>query len=81
MVLLQILKKFIKEVLILTNLKPCPFCGGDAKLKTIIDSDHYIYYVKCSNTRCKVRAYTLVYRKKHEAIQAWNRRTIKKDGV
>ena len=43
----------------LKELKPCPFCGGEAKLvKTKVKFSHFgktggTYYVYCKNCECK----------------------------
>ena len=58
----------------MNELKPCPFCGGEAK---------YIYsmpYNAVQCKKCKVFGKTVVdsYEQKDgkaEAIEAWNRRT------
>ena len=56
------------------KLKPCPFCGGKAEVRT---DENEEYYVSC--TKC----FTLVgyctdtwgeYETETEAIEAWNRR-------
>ena len=55
------------------ELKPCPFDGGDAFVKTI----EYVpktsmteYYVECKTCTCQKGKF---YKRK-EAIEAWNRR-------
>lgn len=49
-----------------TELKPCPFCGGEAKIMISVLS-----YVMCD----KCCAETNHYITEKEAIEAWNRRT------
>ncbi len=57
------------------KLKPCPFCGGEAKVYSVNIFKAEIY-VKCQT--CNSR--TLTYKgghfgdTKYLAIQAWNRR-------
>ena len=46
------------------KLKPCPFCGGKAKI-----TGYIFFEVKCR--RCRA---TLPQRYETEAIAAWNRR-------
>ena len=56
----------------MSELKRCPFCGGEAKLRI----DHYprtVYSVECSNEDCFIGQLG-VYRKKEEAIKVWNTR-------
>ena len=48
------------------ELKPCPFCGGEAKIFTPTIST----YIMCKE--CK--ASTNLYSQSEEAIEAWNRR-------
>lgn len=54
----------------MTDLKPCPFCGGAAILYRGIKSG---YRVQCTNLDC--RNTTLRIRYKDDAIRRWNRRT------
>ena len=50
------------------KLKPCPFCGGEArKLCDLIDE---IYFVMCLECRTESQTYDSL----EEAIEAWNRR-------
>ena len=57
----------------MTELKKCPFCGGEAEL-----IEYYIkgvankknYFVRCEHHCCK----TMNFRKTNTAIEAWNRR-------
>ena len=52
------------------ELKPCPFCGGDA----VLYEDRYQYqesaWIRC--TRCGIHTQTLIG--KNEVIQQWNTR-------
>lgn len=47
------------------ELKPCPFCGGEAELGSPI------YYVECTSCMGGVPSYDSM----EEAISAWNRRS------
>ena len=48
------------------ELKPCPFCGGEADIEGIPQ----LYYISCKNCYADMRAYG----SKAEAINAWNTR-------
>ena len=50
----------------MTDLKPCPFCGGKAH---IIHEGYWIMYEDCQSE-------SGYYETKEEAIEAWNRRDI-----
>ena len=56
----------------MTKLKPCPFCGGEAKI--IQGSLYYGYRVGCENRWCLMHPITFSYQTKEEAIKAWNKR-------
>ena len=47
------------------ELKPCPFCGGEARL-----IGHSPYSITC----CKCRATTVICNTPEKAIDAWNYR-------
>lgn len=58
------------------ELKPCPFCGGEAKIyktKTTSLTDTLIpcYFVFCKQCCCQ----TQYSKTENEAISKWNRRT------
>ena len=58
-----------------TLLKPCPFCGGDAKLDSDrLEEDVMAAWVEC--TRCEVSTcrFEDTYAPNGQAIDAWNRR-------
>ena len=48
------------------KLKPCPFCGGEAKILNVDDR----YTVKCRSCFCG----TGIYKDSGRASEAWNRR-------
>ena len=54
----------------MAELKPCPFCGGEAEYKMAggISADYG--YVRCKKFCCEQHWYSL----EKEAIEAWNRR-------
>lgn len=63
------------------ELKPCPFCGGEATLKDarkylVVSKHSYItpFSVGCENRHCKVKPYTWYCDNEQDAIDAWNRR-------
>lgn len=56
------------------NLKPCPFCGGEARL-TYSTDNHRKPYVTCDTPKCPgCNPYQWHFRTETEAIEAWNRR-------
>ena len=56
------------------ELKPCPFCGGEAEIFDRLDSQIYIFCKSC-------KVHTTLYTAsvdccvKDKAIEDWNRRT------
>lgn len=67
----------------ISDLKPCPFCGGEAILcKDLKPDGHCSYkvaYVKCQDCGCNTGAYIIdgyygVKTTVNDAIKAWNRR-------
>ena len=59
------------------QLKPCPFCGGEAEMQTsqIENRNDYAYSISCIDKQCigaivGYRSYWV----KNKAIEAWNRR-------
>lgn len=64
-----------------TMLKPCPFCGGEAKLKQDIRypkpecTPKQAFEVVCQNRDCIIGFVDARYKlTAQKAIQAWNRR-------
>ena len=56
------------------KLKPCPFCGADAKIIKSEDTDSslkYIFTVQCSNPFCGI---SYECSRKDVAIKLWNKR-------
>ena len=53
----------------MAELKPCPFCGGKAKLHKAI---HGKYWVECT-TLGELDFYIKYYDTPEEAIEAWNK--------
>ena len=56
----------------MTELKKCPFCGGEATLVGAVYNDQHYNYVICSNDDCN--ANTGRCDTKDEAIAKWNTR-------
>lgn len=64
------------------NLKPCPFCGGEAEL-CYTNDNHHRPYVRCKfgvflSPKCVAQQRMWDYKTTEEAVEAWNRRV--KDG-
>lgn len=65
----------------MTELKPCPFCGGDAHLRTTDFTDGCrgfemrAVYVQCAE--CGAR--TIESRREAFAVEDWNRRAGERD--
>lgn len=55
----------------MAELKPCPFCGGEA---TLSYNTAYGFCPWCDNTDCILNDLTHGYETEEEAIEAWNRR-------
>lgn len=60
------------------KLKPCPFCGGEAKL--VLEFQYLgimhvkeLFYARCSECGTRVSGSTF-WDSEEEAIAAWNRR-------
>lgn len=58
------------------ELKPCPFCGGEAVMQKRVGAtgrDGYkVYRIYCS--KCGVIQCDMEYYSERDAISAWNRR-------
>ena len=65
----------------MAELKPCPFCGGEAVLEENKVRKGYEAAVSC-NGRCLAHMFSITYDTEQEAVRAvaaaWNRRA--KDG-
>jgi Lar family restriction alleviation protein len=59
----------------MSELLPCPFCGGEAQMGINKESTVREYFVGCMN--CHIRLYKIGYKRFYteaEAIAAWNTR-------
>ena len=59
-------------------VKPCPFCGSEARLHEGEADDYIFYYVECNGEDCD--ASTSCYDTQEEALDMWNRRAEPKKG-
>lgn len=65
-----------------SRLKPCPFCGGDAKFRRRKVGAYLEHYVKCRTCNCRTGVVAIgvmssndrVEEAEREAIRAWQRR-------
>ena len=58
----------------MTELLPCPFCGGEADISDEgLGTEPERYWVFCANSRCFVEG-TPAFTTEAEAIEAWNTR-------
>lgn len=58
----------------MSDLKCCPFCGGEATLKRDQKDDFVEWSVGCYNRGCVCSAHTYCYDNKDDAIRDWNTR-------
>lgn len=65
----------------MTELKPCPFCGGKAGLSSFFyeERQHYPFYGEVICFKCQANVGSTGFSKSKEeaedkAIEAWNRR-------
>ncbi len=53
-------------------LKPCPFCGGKPRIRTILDIDYDTHYViECRKCEVKPRVSNINIK---EVVKTWNKR-------
>ena len=62
----------------MTKLKPCPFCGGEAKIEhdwSVGNDGSAYFWATCNNRHCLVRPYSKEdFNSAEGAIEAWNTR-------
>lgn len=61
----------------MTELKPCPFCGGDEIYLTVASTVGKVYWAKVDCNRCFCG--TSKKDTEEDAIEAWNRRATDGD--
>lgn len=66
----------------MTSIKPCPFCGSEAKFESLVTMS----VVQCTNRKCRAKIYSTVdlpygqdfglakQIEDAEALERWNRR-------
>lgn len=52
------------------ELKPCPFCGGETKIRTYSSMGLIAFFVRCNDCAAESTCYDT----KEEAVAAWNKR-------
>ena len=63
----------------MSELEPCPFCGGEAKLVNTWNCLCQIICRSCGATIGEVKRHPNDFRTRDEVIAAWNRRAIDRD--
>ena len=65
----------------MSELKPCPFCGGKAEIEHNEILTLMFSYVVCRNCGAKTGEYRVnsTYSSDEKAIEAWNRRAGEKE--
>lgn len=59
----------------MAELKPCPFCGSEARLCSAVSRQQEIcFVVKCTNLDCVMAAGGTLRQSVTQAENAWNRR-------
>lgn len=57
-----------------SKLKPCPFCGGEAKKNMAkTETGELKYYISCQKCYARSRSFTFT-QNEEAAVKAWNRR-------
>jgi Lar family restriction alleviation protein len=57
------------------DLKPCPFCGGKAKIQSYrVAEDAEAVRVKCTQCFAETDEFEDAYAPINDAVEAWNRR-------
>ena len=63
------------------NLKPCPFCGGEAVLQQDANEEYYVLCRKCQLLFGYCTDTWAEFETSEGAIEAWNRRASDAQGV
>lgn len=73
----------MEEEIIKNKLKPCPFCGGDARFTYTTYEEPPMYSVVCTKCKLMIKTYgkdengnktDLCYTSISQAAKAWNKR-------
>ena len=58
------------------ELRPCPFCGGNARIRVIDDGIHYKKFLpSCTDRHCLGRNSNKYFCSETLAVNEWNRRS------
>ena len=58
----------------MTELKSCPFCGGDVEMHDVMDGRNETFAFHCNSCHINYTKFDWVARDRKDVIKEWNRR-------
>lgn len=58
----------------MTELKPCPFCGGQVEMRDVMDGHDETFAFHCNSCHIYFTKFDWVAHDRKDVIKEWNRR-------